>query len=290
MPRVSAALILLLAGGFLFVHLRGTEAENSGDLPFSGRTLELFVGSASKPAVEEVAALFEKQTGVQVHLHFGGSGKMLAEIKLSHRGDIYFPGSSDYMEIAKREGLVLPETERRVVYLVPAINVPRDNPQNIRSLEDLAKPGVRVGIARPDAACVGLYAVEVLDKSGLSSRIRPNIVTNTPSCAKTAMLVSIGSADAILGWRVFQNWDPGRITTIPLARSQVPRIGYIPIAVSRFSHDPELARAFVDFVCSPDGKAIFDKWNYLTSEEKARQFALPTTPVGGEWRLPEGWK
>jgi hypothetical protein len=65
---------------------------------------------------------------------------MLSEMKLAQRGDLYLPGSSDFMEIAKRENLVLSESERFVAYLVPAINVPAGNPKNIRSLEDLARP------------------------------------------------------------------------------------------------------------------------------------------------------
>ena len=61
-------------------------------------------GAASKPATEEAAKLYEQKTGTKVLLHFGGSGKMLADMKLSQKGDIYFPGSSDYMELAKEGG------------------------------------------------------------------------------------------------------------------------------------------------------------------------------------------
>jgi molybdate transport system substrate-binding protein len=47
--------------------------------------------------------LFEQRTGAKVILHFGGSGQMLAQLKLAQRGDLYFPGSSDYMELASFE-------------------------------------------------------------------------------------------------------------------------------------------------------------------------------------------
>ena len=66
-----------------------------------GRVLELFVGTASKPPTEAAAAAFEQRTGAKLELHFGGSGKMLSDMKLAERGDVYFPGSSDYMEKAK---------------------------------------------------------------------------------------------------------------------------------------------------------------------------------------------
>ncbi len=254
------------------------------------RALEAFVGSASKPPTLEAARRFEGETGIRVNLHFGGSGKVLSEMKLSERGDLYFPGSSDFMELAKRENLVLRETEEVVAYLVPAINVPRGNPKGIRSLDDLARPGVKIGIARPDTVCVGLYAVEILEKNGLAQRVKENIRTHAASCAKTAQLVSLGLVDAVIGWRVFTYWNPDRIETILLGPDQIPRIGYIPIAISSFSKNREGAQAFIDFLLSDPGRAIYRKWNYLVTEEEARRFVGPESPVGGTWELPQSWK
>ena len=252
-------------------------------------TLELFVGSATKPATEEVAKLFEDKYEVNLELHFGGSGAMLSQMKLTGRGDIYFPGSSDFMEKAKEEDLVLPESERIVVYLIPAINVQKDNPKNIQSLEDLARPDVTLAIGDPETVCVGLYAAEILETVGLSQPIRPNIATYAESCAKTAGLVTLKSVDAVIGWRVFEYWAPEEIETVYLGPDQIPRIGYVPIAISKSSKQRALAQQFIDFVASDEGKAIYAKWHYLTSEEEARRFA-PQATLGGEWELPEGWR
>ena len=255
----------------------------AGCLQNDGPTIEAFVGSASKPATEEAAASFEKETGIKVHLHFGGSGKMLSQMLLAQKGDLYFPGSSDYMEKAKRKDCVFPETEKRVVYLIPAINVPSANPKKISSLTDLTKEGVRVGIARPDSVCVGLYALEVLDKANLRDKVLKNVVTNAESCAKTAQLAALGSVDAILGWRVFHYWNPKKIKTVLLKNEEVARIGYIPIAIAKFTKRRKEAQKFIDFLTSEKGRAIYRKWNYLATVEEGRKFAMPTTPVGGEW-------
>ena len=280
-------LVAVLAAAFVGCGEEGPPA--AAGKPLAGKTLELFVGSASKPATEDIAALFEQETGCKVLLHFGGSGKMLSDMKLSHRGDLYFPGSSDFMELAKKNKLVVPETEKIVVYLIPAINVQAGNPKNIQKLEDLAKPGIRVGIARPDQVCVGLYAVEVLVHNKMAEKVRPNIRTNADSCAKTANLLELGTVDAILGWRVFQYWNPSKLQTVLLEPAQVPRVGYIPIAQSVFCKQPEVAKQFIDFLLGDKAKAVFAKWHYLATEAEAKKFAAPGAPVGGEWTLPEGW-
>jgi molybdate transport system substrate-binding protein len=258
--------------------------------PAVKETLEVFVGSASQPATEEAASRFEELTGIRSNLHFGGSGKMLSVMKLSGRGDLYFPGSSDFMDLAKREKLVLDEAERIVVYLIPAINVPAGNPKEIHSLQDLTRPGLKIGIARPDTVSTGLLAVEILEKNALSSEVRKNIKTYAPSIAKTVQLISLNVVDAILGLRVFKYWNPEKIETILLRPEQVPRIAYIPIAVSSFSKKREKAQLFIDFLISDEGRAIYRRWNYLVTEEEARGFALPGAPVGGTWDLPESWK
>ncbi len=253
------------------------------------RTLEIFVGSASQPPTEEAIVAFEKKMGVTVEAHFGGSGAMLSQMKLSGRGDIYFPGSSDYMERAKDEGLVDAATEKRVVYLVPAINVQAGNPKNIQSVEDLARPGIKVGMARPDTVCVGLYGVEALEAMGVSANVKPNIVTHAPSCSKAANLVALQTVDAVLGWRVFQFWDPERIETIYYPKEKVTRIGYIPVAVAKDAKNRTLAEAFIDFLVSEEGQTHFRKWKYLTSVKEAREFATANTPVGGTWVIPTAW-
>lgn len=255
-------------------------------------SLLIYAGAASKPPTEDVAKAYEEKTGVKVQIIFGGSGYVLSQMKLAKQGDIYFPGSSDYMELAKRNGDVFPETERVIVYLVPAINVQKGNPHQIKTLKDLLKPGLRVAIANPEGVCVGAYAVEILEKEFTAKEklaFKQNLVNYTASCETTATAISLKQVDAVLGWRVFQYWDPTRIETIPLSHNQIPRIGYIPIAVSKFTKQLDEAQKFITFVAGPEGKKIFEKYNYFTSPEEASDWVGEKKPVGGEYSVPIEW-
>ncbi len=257
-----------------------------------GEEIYVFAGAASKPPTEEVAKAFEKKTGVKVNLTFGGSGFVLSQMTLAKKGDIYFPGSSDFMELAKKKHLVFPETEKIVVYLVPAINVQKGNPKGITSLKDLTRPGLRVAIANPDGVCVGLYAVEIFEKNLNQNdkvALRKNLVNYTESCEKTATAISLKAADAVIGWRVFQYWDPERIQTIPLKKEEIPRIGYIPIAISQFTTNRVLAQSFIDFTLSDEARAIFKKYHYFMSPDEAFAWIGEKKPVGGEYALPAEW-
>lgn len=255
-------------------------------------SLQVFAGSATKPALEEVAQAFQADTGIAVDLVLGGSGYVLSQMKLARRGDVYFPGSSDFMERAKRDGVVVPDSERIVAYLVPAVNVPRGNPKRIRSLRDLLRPDVRVAIANPEAVCVGLYAVEIVESAFSPSErkhFRANLVNYTGSCEQTAAVVALRQVDAVLGWRIFAHWEPERIETVPLQASEIQRIGYLPAAVARFSRRPQDAARFIDFLTSQRGREIFRRHHYFVSPEEAFTWVGEPKPIGGEYHLPPAW-
>jgi molybdate transport system substrate-binding protein len=259
----------------------------------SSNRILIYAGAASKPATEEIIKGFREKTGIVADVIFGGSGFVLSQMKLSKKGDLYFPGSSDFMELAKKEGLVLPESEKIVVYLVSAINVHRGNPKGIQSLRDLTRDGIRVAIANPEMVCVGTYAVEIIEKNLTPTekeKFKKNLVNYTESCEKTASVISLKAVDAVIGWRVFQYWDPERIESILLKPEAISRIGYIPIAISRFTEDKIAAQKFIDFLLSSQGKATFQKYHYLMDIQEARRFTKADTPVGGEYFLPEEWK
>ena len=254
--------------------------------------LLVYAGAASKPPTEEAAKLYEQKTGVKVELVFGGSGYVLSQMKLARRGDIYFPGSSDYMEKAKRDGDVFADSEKVIVYLVPAINVQKGNPRNIRTLKDLIHPGVTVAIANPEGVCVGAYAVEIIEREFTAAEkkaFRRNLVNYTESCEKTATAISLKMADAVIGWSVFEHWDPARIETVPLSKEQVQRIGYIPIAISKFTKDRAAAQAFIDFLTGPEGRAVYAKHHYFATAKDAAGWLGELKPVGGEYAVPEDW-
>ena len=250
--------------------------------------ISAFCGSASKPAMEECARIFKRETGIKVLLHFSGSGTMLSQMKMSRRGDIYIPGTPDYMIKAEKEDIVRKDTIKIIAYLVPSILVRKGNPKSIHGLEDLSKPGIRVAIGNPDSVCVGLYAVEILSRAELLKKVSRNIVTLGGSCSKTAALIPMQAVDAIIGWRVFSKWNPETTEAVFINPEFIPRIAYIPAAVSTFTQKSGEAKIFINFLTGKKGQKIFAKWGYLPTEKQARYFA-PDAKIGGEYILPSNF-
>jgi len=277
--------LLLLAGLIAVIHII------SGCSGGEHNNITAFCGSASKPAMEEAAQVFEEKTGIKVYLNFGGSGTTLSQLKIAREGDLYIPGSPDYMVMAERDGVVYADSVKIIAYLVPAILVQEGNPKNIQSLHDLTHTGIEVGIGDPKTVCVGLYAYEILEYNGLIDEVREagTIVTHAESCSRAASFVAFKSVDAILGWRVFSYWNPDTIDVVYLKPEQITRLAYIPGAISTFTEDRESAQSFLDFLASPEGQEIFSKWGYITTEDDARQFAT-NAEIVGEYELPDTYE
>ena len=255
------------------------------------KSINVFAGSASQPPLLEAAQIFEQRTNIKVNFTFGGSGTVLSQMILSKSGDLYIPGSPDYLIKAQSQGVVAANDNGTILaYLVPAILVQKGNPKNIQSLSDLLRPDVTVGIANPASVCVGLYAIEVLDKSGLLDKLAQagTVKTYATSCENTATLIALKSVDAVIGWSVFASWNPDTTDVVYLKASEIPRLAYIPGAISTFAQDRASAQKFIDFLASKDGQAIFLKYGYQVSESEAKKFA-PDATVGGVYNLPAGF-
>ncbi|MGK2907010.1 MAG: molybdate ABC transporter substrate-binding protein [Desulfuromonadales bacterium] len=245
----------------------------------------VFAGSASQPPLEEAARKFEEASGIAIILHMGGSGTMLSQIQLTGQGDLYIPGSPDYMEKAKTFGLV--DNDATIIaYLIPALIVAKGNPHQITGLQDLVRPGLRVGRAAPDGVCVGLYAHEILEYHAITDQVRSNLRGMVDSCAKAAAMIPLNLVDVVLGWREFASWSPAAMEAVLLNPEEVPRLAYIPSAVLKHAKNRRGAQAFITFLNSSEGQEIFQKWGYFTDERAARKFA-PQAGIGGLYQLPE---
>lgn len=264
---MHAAILLVLvfiAASFGLYHYTSHEGS---------KRIVAFCGSASKPALQDAAENFEKRTGIEVELHFSGSGTMLSEMETSQKGDLYISGSPDYMVRAVDDNVVYPEIVEKIAYLVPAIVTPKGNPENVSSLADLSGQGVEIGIGDPKSVCVGEYAVEVLENNHLFEEVKNNIETHAKSCSQTASLAVVGKVDAIIGWRVFHFWHPEKTEIVYIEPDRIPKIAFIPAAISQYTNNRKRAQQFINYLTSPIGKQVFQNYDYIATENKARNLA-----------------
>ena len=143
--------------------------------------------------------------------------------------------------------------------MVPVIAVRKGNPKHVAALSDLARPGIRVAITRPEATLLGEYAPEIFQKAGLAEEIGENIVTEAARPDLLVTWLSLGEVDAVITWHFYEALAPHDIEVIPLPPEQLPGVGEMQAAVSTYSKNGDLAESLVAFLASAEGKAVFGK-------------------------------
>jgi len=228
-----------------------------------GATLHLYCGAGIRPPVAEAVEAFEKQAGIAVRCDFAGSGTLLSNIRAAKRGDLYMPGDSGYVDLAEKLGIIA--SRHDVCYWAPVILVPKGNPKGIRSLQDLVKPGVRLGVGNPDACAIGKIAVKLFEKNNIAlDALKANTKVETLTVNELGIQVKIGQLDAAIVWDPVAAYYPDSTEAIAIPREK-NIVSAVTIGVLKFSSNPGAAKRFVDFLLSDAGRAIFARHHYTTT-------------------------
>jgi molybdate transport system substrate-binding protein len=238
------------------------EAPAPGGAPAAEGALLLYCGAGLRPAMDEMIPAFTARTGVAVACDYGGSGMIISRLRLAGRGDLFMPGDVWYVELAEQEGLVA--SKAMVCYFVPVILVPKGNPKRVRSLADLARPGVRLGLGNPKACQVGRASEAIFAKNGIPrDAIDANLLFSSTTVNELGLQVVTGHLDAAIVWDAVaaQYADRAEVVAIPPEQNETSRVA---VAVLKASRNRKAAEAFVQFLLSSEGQAVFRKHQYRT--------------------------
>ncbi len=226
----------------------------------------LYVAAASdlRFALEEIARLFEQQSGARVRLSFGSSGQLAAQIAQGAPFDVFFSADEEFVRTLARQGLLVPETVRRYAIGRIVLWVRTTSPLDVtKGLGVLLDRRVRfVAIANPQHAPYGRAAVEALRASGLYDRLRPRLVLGE-NISQALQWIQTGNADAGVVALSLAAAPPvreaGRYWLIPDA---LHRPIHQAAGVAARTSQSRLARAFVTFVIGPDGRPILRRYGF----------------------------
>jgi len=239
-----------------------TTDETSGELTHpeteEPQSLLVYCGAGMRKPMDEIGSLFFEEYGIPINYNYAGSNTLLSQMELTQKGDAYMPGATYYFDIAKEKGIT--GYEQRVAYHVPVIAVPKGNPAGITSLADLANPGVTVILGDSKAAAIGRLGDKILEKNGIYDTVANNTIARGATVNELIVYTSMKQADASIIWGdLVVNSEKMEIVEIPREQNIIK---IIPIGTLVFSEQKDAATKFVDFVASPEGKAIFEKHGF----------------------------
>lgn len=243
------------------------------------KVVRIFSARACAAPLESAAALFEKQTGIRVEISVcsrhcaspkaeeatgqTGGDDFLLEIAEAGSHDLAIAGAEYLLDDGEIRGIVQRGQRRTIAYRSSAMIVPAGNPAGVCVLADLARPGIRVGISVID--CLKGLWEDVTGRLGLLESIRPNITFRANGCVALVEAVAQRVVDAAFGWTSFAHLAPDKIEVVSLPRAQQVWRG-TGVGLLSFARQPAAAGRFMDFLTTPEVKAIYRRYHWVDRE------------------------
>ncbi|MHC4727223.1 MAG: extracellular solute-binding protein [Planctomycetota bacterium] len=243
------------------------------------KTVRIFSARACAAPLEKAAKLFEEQTGISVAIDVcsrhcanpvaeeatgeTGGDDFLLEISDAGIHDLAIAGAEYLLDDGEIRKIVQKGQRRTIAYRTSAIIVPTGNPKNIRSIEDIARPGVRLGVSVID--CLKGLWEDISGRLKLLEEIRQNISYYANGCIAIVEAVATNEIDAAFGWTAFKHLEPERIEVIEIPKEQQVLRG-TGVGLLSFSKEPEAATKFMNFLASSDSRKFYKEYGWAIAE------------------------
>ncbi len=232
----------------------------------NGKILLVCSGAGLMKPLNQIISEFKKKTGVNVQVHYGGSGEIFGILETVCSCDVFIPGAYKYTKDAMSRGYILRGTVRKMVLHVPVIAVPYSNPAHIRSLKDLAKPGVKVALGDPRACAIGRVSMKIFRKNRLLKGVKKNVIVYAPTVNQLLMYVATGEVEAAIVWEDATKWAKSRkkmkIIEIPKRQNLIKTIPTAVTVCAKKDGHINAAKAFNRFVSESRSIHIWEKWGF----------------------------
>lgn len=264
----------LLACGATTANVPTTRSEPTSTVnsaPTLSGEINVFAAASLTGAFTDIGNAFQaSHPNTKINFNFAGSDQLATQITQGAPADVFASANSKQMQLVVDAGMIddsmrQPFARNRLIVIYP-----QDNPAQIQSLQDLAKPQLKLVLTSASVP-VGNYALDFLAKasalpeygSSYSPTVLLNVVSYENNVKAVLSKVALGEADAGIVYTTdAASVTDGSIGTLAIP-DQLNTIATYPIAVTQNSANSQLAQAFVDFVLATEGQQILTRYGFI---------------------------
>jgi molybdate transport system substrate-binding protein len=231
--------------------------------------LTVFAAASLSEAMTEAGQYFQRLHDITVHFSFASSSTLARQTEAGAPAGLVALANEDWVDYLASNNLILPETRtsaigNRLVLIAPADHTGAlSDPPTAAEVTAILGPAGRLALGDPAHVPAGIYARQALEHLGLWQAVASRLA---PTGNVRAALALVARGEAALG-AVYAT-DAGiapdvRILATLPAAAHTP-ITY-PFAITR-DGDSAQARAFLAFLTSAEGLAIFRRFGFTGNQ------------------------
>jgi molybdate transport system substrate-binding protein len=222
-------------------------------------------------ALQELAANYEKRTGVVVKLSFGASGALTQQIQNGAPFDVFFSADMDYPRQLITRGQADGATLYRYAVGKLVLWVPNDSPLDVehKGMDVLLDPSVKkIAIANPQHAPYGRAAAAALKHYGLYEKVTDRLVLGE-SISQAAQFVESGNAQVgfvALAHAIAPSMQgKGKYWMVPA--EAYPPLDQGAVLILHSSHKQDAA-AFLEYMKTVEVSALLRRYGFSIPDQK----------------------
>ena len=246
-----------------------TEAESKAEAKADLGEQSILVAAAAslKNAYEdELIPMFEEQyPGVTVEGTYDSSGKLQTQIEEGLEADVFMSAATKQMKALDEEGIIASDTivnllENKIVLIVPT-----GSDSKIDSFEKIGD-AASIALGDPESVPAGQYAKEALTNLNVWDSIQDKVSFGT-NVTEVLNQVAAASADAGIVYATDAASKADQVTVVAEApEGSLEKKVIYPVAVVKATAHEDAAKAFVDFLQTPEAIAVFESYGFVAAE------------------------
>ncbi|MGK7935868.1 MAG: molybdate ABC transporter substrate-binding protein [Xenococcaceae cyanobacterium] len=233
----------------------------------SSINLTVSAAASLKDVMAEIQPIYEQQkTNVSLTLNLASSGSLRQQIEQGAPVDLFISASASHINMLQEKGLIIDENRRDLLKNQMVLIVPQENTASVNTFEDLTKEAIStISIGEPQSVPAGKYGKEVLTSLGIYEAVEPKIVF-AKNVRQIVNYVATGNVDAGIVYQTDTNASQEvKIVANAPEKSHTPVV--YPIAIIKDSKNIEAAQQLKEFMFTPEAKAVFEKYGFITLKE-----------------------
>jgi molybdate transport system substrate-binding protein len=234
------------------------------------QTLNVFAAASLTDAFTEIGKNFEAaHPGVTITFNFAGSQALRTQIEEGAPADVFASANKTEMETLVTSGFIASGTSQIFLHNKLIVILPATNAASLTRLEDLARSGIKLVLAAEEVP-VGKYARQALDLmssqfgADFKDKVLANVVSNEDNVRQVVAKAQLDEADAGIVYTSDAVAAPD-LKTIEIP-AELNVIAQYPIATLTKSAHGALGTAFIEYILSPEGQSVLQKWGFASPE------------------------
>ena len=246
-----------------------TEAESKAEAKADLGEQSILVAAAAslKNAYEdELIPMFEEQyPGVTVEGTYDSSGKLQTQIEEGLEADVFMSAATKQMKALDEEGMIASDTivnllENKIVLIVPT-----GSDSKMDSFEKIGD-AASIALGDPESVPAGQYAKEALTNLNVWDSIQDKVSFGT-NVTEVLNQVAAASADAGIVYATDAASKADQVTVVAEApEGSLEKKVIYPVVVVKATAHEDAAKAFVDFLQTPEAIAVFESYGFVAAE------------------------